>query len=244
MRNYWKVKPIKIHFGFDTDKDRVKDRFDCRPFNPKKQHISSTTKERLKSLDIEVIGERGEGKGKRFHVMSKEAKMFAPMARAQIFSVINKHPNVLGELERASAKGSILWTHDSRAHSGWALGSAGRIGDEYPVDIDTRPDYYGADEEYDYQDMKDKYIRSRLGETILHELKHVEQDYGKDKYPDTVRYLRRRPISDKDWEEAYWSSPRESEARVSGFFGATDRYARVGEKEMSERRKKFFKLIK
>ena len=33
LPKYWKVKPIKIHFNLDTDKDGVLDRFDCRPFD-------------------------------------------------------------------------------------------------------------------------------------------------------------------------------------------------------------------
>jgi len=34
-----RTKPIKMHFGFDTDRDGVKDHRDCRPFNPRKQHV-------------------------------------------------------------------------------------------------------------------------------------------------------------------------------------------------------------
>lgn len=40
--NYWKVKLIQIHFNFDTDRDGVKDRNDCRPFNPWRQDEEQT----------------------------------------------------------------------------------------------------------------------------------------------------------------------------------------------------------
>ena len=45
MRNYWKIKPIKVHFGLDTDRDRITDWKDCKPFNPKRQDKKFTTKD-------------------------------------------------------------------------------------------------------------------------------------------------------------------------------------------------------
>jgi len=36
-----KLKPIKISFDFDSDRDGVKDKKDCQPFNPKKQEVGS-----------------------------------------------------------------------------------------------------------------------------------------------------------------------------------------------------------
>ena len=38
MKNYWNVKPIKIHLNLDSDRDGVKDWKDCRPFDAKLQH--------------------------------------------------------------------------------------------------------------------------------------------------------------------------------------------------------------
>jgi len=35
--NYWKIKPIKVHFGLDSDRDKVPDWRDCQPFNKRKQ---------------------------------------------------------------------------------------------------------------------------------------------------------------------------------------------------------------
>lgn len=50
-------KPIKLHFNLDSDKDGVKDRFDCQPFNPWKQDteldiFKKRLQENLKRLDI------------------------------------------------------------------------------------------------------------------------------------------------------------------------------------------------
>ena len=35
--NFWKIKPIDFHLNLDTDRDGVKDCFDCRPFDPTRQ---------------------------------------------------------------------------------------------------------------------------------------------------------------------------------------------------------------
>jgi len=42
LPNYWKVKPIKTHFEFDTDRDGVIDYQDCQPFNPLKQDVEAS----------------------------------------------------------------------------------------------------------------------------------------------------------------------------------------------------------
>lgn len=57
MKNYWnikpiRIKPIRVHFPFDTDRDGVQDRYDCRPFDRRRQHISKTMEERIKKLPI------------------------------------------------------------------------------------------------------------------------------------------------------------------------------------------------
>ena len=43
-----KFRPIKMNFGFDTDRDGVEDCKDCQPFNPKKQHTKKWKQELLK----------------------------------------------------------------------------------------------------------------------------------------------------------------------------------------------------
>jgi len=37
-----KIKPIKMHFGLDSDRDKVKDWRDCQPFNKRRQHMGPT----------------------------------------------------------------------------------------------------------------------------------------------------------------------------------------------------------
>jgi len=94
-----RIKPLKIHFRLDTDRDKVFDFKDCRPFNPFKQHISETTKKRIKHQPIYVSDRPGE----EWHVLSKEAKYKAPRARQEMLSALKKFPSILGDFERSEA---------------------------------------------------------------------------------------------------------------------------------------------
>ena len=47
LPNYWKVKPIRVHFGLDTDRDGVLDFKDCQPFNYWKQDTITPREERM-----------------------------------------------------------------------------------------------------------------------------------------------------------------------------------------------------
>lgn len=35
--NFWKIKSFDMHLNLDTDRDGVKDKFDCQPFDPTRQ---------------------------------------------------------------------------------------------------------------------------------------------------------------------------------------------------------------
>jgi len=122
MKNIWHVKPIKIHFGFDTDRDDVKDRFDCRPFNPQKQHITpnKTMAEEIKSLPIYVSDATQEEFDKlpspysyrqisQYHVLSRGAKQKAPVMRRTVLSILKKYPNIIGMVKRRQPN-RILFT--------------------------------------------------------------------------------------------------------------------------------------
>ena len=54
MDNYWKVKPIRLHFNLDSDRDNVPDWKDCMPFNSRYHTISKTKREQLEKIPIYV----------------------------------------------------------------------------------------------------------------------------------------------------------------------------------------------
>lgn len=115
-----KIRPIRIHFNLDTDRDGILDRRDCQPFNPFKHRItpSQETRKRLEKVPIYVTDEpiylsleRGvkispETTGfKGVHqIATKEARKYAPIATKDVYATIKQYPSVLGQIERSKAK--------------------------------------------------------------------------------------------------------------------------------------------
>ena len=111
------INPVKVHFNLDTDRDGVRDDKDCRPFNPRKQHIrpSKTMRQRLERIPLYVTDEPIKYEEKRvempseywkgiYPVTSKKAKKLAPHAQQQMYSVIKKYPSVVGQMEKVKPK--------------------------------------------------------------------------------------------------------------------------------------------
>ena len=90
---------IPMHFKFDSDRDGVSDWKDCRPFNPKLQHVKPNISmwNDIKKLPIYVSDVPGE----EWHILSKETKKKAPRARAEFLSTIKKHPHLVTDIKKA-----------------------------------------------------------------------------------------------------------------------------------------------
>jgi len=180
-----KIKPIKMHFNLDTDKDKVPDWKDCRPFNPFKQHVrpSKTTKKRLEKLPIYFVSHEATpyqlALGRKFYTtQDKKVPKSVQQTRQRFYSAIKKRPDALGEIERAKPH-SIVFTkrgverHSKTGKKSSELGYAKTL-----IDFDTdeekevavvRASTGGRGQKYTQSDIED------VAGTIHHELEHVKQ---------------------------------------------------------------------
>ena len=100
-----------MHLNIDSDRDGVPDYKDCRPFDRYKQHVSETTKKRLKDLPI-YLSTSGEDKAYRIFDKTKSQlqrnqeepetlEHYPKRAEEEFLSIVKKYPSVLGEMEKA-----------------------------------------------------------------------------------------------------------------------------------------------
>jgi hypothetical protein len=81
--NIWKVNTLntrKHHFSMDTDRDGVLDYRDCRPFNPRKQHVDveESRMSDLKDRLMRVITQEKKGYVKKLRGRFKDVFSFEP----------------------------------------------------------------------------------------------------------------------------------------------------------------------
>jgi len=172
--NFWKVEPI--HFNLDTDRDNVLDYKDCRPFNPKKQHVTGNMKRRIRELDINVCDNY---EGFIYHILSNEAKKYAPISREHLLAVFNKYPGILSKIEKLDKKKPITLIHTKVKLEPYdSIGYSEKSDNEPYNKIVTTSQLPKMVEELinEYEEEIQRRIRiDTTANTLYHELRHIEQ---------------------------------------------------------------------
>lgn len=171
--NYWKVKPIKMHFNLDSDRDGVPDHKDCRPFNPHKQHIrpSRTMQQRLSKLPIFFTSSEASQYdievGKKFYtVHDKDVPASIEKVRQRFYSMIKKRPEVIGEIERKKPSAVLFTTRGLEIYD--EAGYTHEVEAGRPT-ITVRLSSLGRGHPYRSEEIEES------AGTTIHELEHVRQ---------------------------------------------------------------------
>jgi len=216
---------------FDSDGDNVPNFRDCQPFNPFRQHISSTQKERVDALDIWLNVERG-GEDDDFVKIGKESKQDAPLATQQVYSLFSKYPNLLGKAERLSEEGRFTISHTSDP-SGKSLDLEGAYGTQITGQVRTKGVYESALPEQN---------RQTLAKVMFHEMKHEDQERrDPEKFPKKYRNIKRKFYVGKRTASRYFMNPYEAEAQRYG--ARKEKEPHLVDEDAEEKVKKFFDII-
>ena len=163
-----------MHFNLDLDRDKVLDHKDCRPFNPRKQHVGNPMKERLKNIPLYITDKSyshrmsyNKEKGV-VHIMDPKAKKIAPNAYEEVWHIINKYPSVVSDIEKSDPR-KVLYSSQLA---------------ELSYDDSINPESY---ERGGFASDRFALIKRRAGKstqyvdapetrTFHHEMKHIEQE--------------------------------------------------------------------
>lgn len=86
----------------DSDRDKVPDWKDCKPLNPKFQHISKTMRERVYQQPIYMKStEEEEG---MYHIGYEGMPKSLKKERQKVLSIMSQRPDIIGEIERKKPK--------------------------------------------------------------------------------------------------------------------------------------------
>lgn len=229
----------KMRVFLDSDRDSIMDALDCRPLDPKRQHIrpSKTMKKRLKKLPIyltsgEAIepeearvyytleGEKVTRKGKE---KVKKLPKDVAKTRTRILSAIKKRPEVVGEIERqepgvviVTARGGekdVIASGGKRKKGEFIAGYAGRT--ERPIgEKGKRKQHFivirtQVSRGTPYRGTAPE----EVGSTAIHELEHVRQFKEQEKKPGSQEKMHRGKYRERKEEKLAREAERKAESK-------------------------------
>lgn len=238
-----KIKMIPIHFNLDTDRDKVLDHKDCRPFNPKKQHTrpSKTMRKRLDNIELYVTDKPliEDEDIEPYHIL--EAKKHAPKAQRELYATIKRYPSVVGEMERQQPKdvvyssvpgGSFAQDESIFVRAPQTIKKTKKqrkILKRYGTPEDDREQYErlwsGFPTEGEPAIVQEKKRTSSRANILLHELHHLQQQKGlkelsKEEYEEWMekerKYHRELRLSQHEREAIEYSMKKLEERRRKG----------------------------
>lgn len=185
------MKKYKKEAG-DFDRDGVKNRKDCQPFNRKKQHVEPNIyiEEKLRKLPIFLTEERIEKMGtslanvvneqRYFHLLSRQARERTPRLRKEVLSMFKRSPDLMGVLRRKRPR-LVLFTTKRSANrdelsggeslAGFATERGGGIIIMYPFPSEFEETIRNVK----YREFLRKPSAVVKGAVLRHEAEHIKQ---------------------------------------------------------------------
>jgi len=183
-KQFTEIKPftdIKFDSWGDYDKDYWPNWADCRPKNPKLQHVrpSQTTRKRLEKLPIFFVTGDTEAEKRKYYGYKKEVytrkgkskvkKVPKEIRQTQqrFYSVIKRRPDVIGEIERKKPAAVIVTSKGGETQKGYATYTEKTKDDtQHRVVVQLSGE---RGRRYDREDVEEG------AGTFIHELEHVRQ---------------------------------------------------------------------
>jgi len=199
----------------DTDKDRVPNIFDCRPYNPRMHGIkpSDVVEAELKKLPIYFTADvQMPQLGEQYHYTEKKMAKGAYKAKKRFQGMVKKRPKIIGEIKKRKAiviftPGGIeqpveKWKHVvPKSFKGKKVGVAGWASQTEPYEfkkaiksgeVKGKGQHLVVVRVASKQGIPYRYdeIQDAAGTTI-HELEHVRQAKAYEKKPKLAKRMRK-----------------------------------------------------